>query len=221
MMSETMIRADRDRTTGRAYDPEFARWVRDNISGGDKMSMCMQCGACSGSCPIGVEMDHGPRKLFMMIRAGLKSEVLTSSTLWNCTSCYRCVVRCPRGVPVTYILQDLAAKSAEMGYGNRTENARFADSFWWSTEWFGRTDERLITAKYYFSFGLKDGIRRALGNVKIALGFIRTGRMHVGLPHHIKDRKGLAAILDKAAEIEQRERDACAASKSSGNDESR
>ena len=89
------------------YDLGFARWVYDNIDGGDKLRMCMQCGVCSGSCPIGTEMDYGPRKLFMMIRAGMKEAVLTSNTMSNCVLCYRCVVRCPRDVPVAYILQDL------------------------------------------------------------------------------------------------------------------
>ncbi len=192
-------------TSERKYDLGFARWVRDNVEGGDKLSLCMQCGVCSGSCPIGTQMDHGPRKLFMMIRAGMKEEVLSSNTMWNCTSCYRCVVRCPRGIPVTYILQDLGAKAVEMGYADKVDNTRFSRSFWWSAKTFGRTDERLVTARYYFSFGLVAGIRKGLENLKIAFGMVRTGRMHIGAPHKIKDRKGLQAILAKAAEIEARE----------------
>lgn len=190
------------------YDLDFARWVYENVNGGDKLSLCMQCGVCSGSCPIGVQMDHGPRKLFMMIRAGMKEEVMTSNTPANCTSCYRCVVRCPRSVPVTYILQDLLAKQAELGYAANAgakENVNFSKSFWWSAKSFGRTDERLVTALYYFSFGLKEGWRRGLDNMKIAIGFIRKGRMHIGLPHMIRDRKGLKAILAKAREIEERQ----------------
>lgn len=186
----------------RRYDLNFARWVRDNIEGGDKLSLCMQCGACSGSCPIGTQMDHGPRKLIAMIRAGMKDEVLSSNTLWNCTSCYRCTVRCPRGIPVTSIVQSLAATASALGYADKQENALFAKSFWWSTETFGRTDERFVTVKYYFSLGFVEGIKRGLANLKIALGMVRTGRMHLGLPHRIKDKKGLQAILARAAEIE-------------------
>jgi quinone-modifying oxidoreductase subunit QmoC len=191
-------------TAGAAYDLGFARWVRDNINGGDRMSMCMQCGTCSGSCPIGAQMDYGPRRLFMMIRAGMKEQVLRSNTIWRCTSCYRCVVRCPRSVPVTYILQDLAVKAAELGYAPAatTENLRFARSFWWSAKTFGRTDERLITARYYFSFGLKEGWRRAMDNLSIAIGMVKAGRMHLGLPHKVRDRRGLQAILNKARELE-------------------
>ena len=103
-------------TPARKYDLSFARWVYKNVEGADRLSLCMQCGMCSGSCPIGGEMDNGPRKLFMMIRAGMKEEVLTASTMWNCTQCYNCVVRCPRQVPVTYILQSLAAHAHREGY---------------------------------------------------------------------------------------------------------
>ncbi len=190
---------------GQRYDLGFAKWVYETVDGGDKLSLCMQCGVCSGSCPIGTQMDHGPRKLFMMIRAGMKEEVLSSNTMWNCTSCYRCVVRCPRGIPVTYILQDLGAKAVEMGYADAQDNTRFSRSFWWSAKTFGRTDERLVTTRYYFSFGLIEGIRKGLENLKIAFGMVKTGRMHIGVPHKIKDRKGLQAILAKAAEIEARE----------------
>ena len=190
---------------GRKYDLSFANWVYENIDGGDKLSLCMQCGVCSGSCPIGTQMDYGPRKLFMMIRAGMKEAVMTANTMWHCTSCYRCVVRCPRGVPVTYILQDLASKAVEMGYAKTEDNTRFSKSFWWSARTFGRTDERLVTARYYFSFGFGEGIRRGMANLKIALGMIRAGRMHIGMPKRIKDRKGLQAILEKSREIEARD----------------
>lgn len=188
----------------RKYDLGFARWVRGNVVNGKKMSLCMQCGMCSGSCPIGTEMDHGPRKLFMMIRAGMKDEVFNSSTIWNCTSCYNCTVRCPRGIPVTSIIQDLAAKAVELGYVKDEPNARFAKAFWWSAAKFGRTDERLVTTKFYFSGGLVDFFKKSMANLSIAIGMVRTKRMHIGMPHKIKDTKGLQAILAKAAEIDAR-----------------
>ncbi len=189
------------------YDLDFARWVYANVDGGDKLRMCMQCGVCSGSCPLGPsEMDYGPRKLFMMVRAGMKEAVLKSSTIFNCTSCYNCVVRCPRDVPVQYILQSLATKAVEEGFAEaaKTDGARFSRAFNWSTASFGRTDERLMTAKYYFSFGLVEGIRRSLANLGLAFNMLRRKRMHLGFPHKIKGTKDLRAILAKAGEIESR-----------------
>lgn len=188
----------------RKYDLNFARWVFENVDGGDRLNKCMQCGTCSGSCPLGDQMDHGPRKLFMMIRAGMKEAVLTSNTLWKCVSCYNCVVRCPRQVPVTYILHDLATVAINEGYASAKDsvNARFARAFWWSAAKHGKTDERLVTMKYYYSFGFGEFVKRGQANQKIALGMIKTKRMHLGMPHKIKKAGELKAILAKAQEIE-------------------
>ncbi|MBF0371987.1 MAG: 4Fe-4S dicluster domain-containing protein [Alphaproteobacteria bacterium] len=194
-------------TPTRKYDLSFARYVYQNIDGGDRMAKCMQCGTCSGSCPLGDQMDYGPRKLFMMIRAGMKEAVLTSNTIWNCVSCYNCVVRCPRKVPVTYILHDLATLAVKEGYeqAKTAINARFAKAFWWSAARWGRTDERLVTAIYYFSFGLSQGMKMSLANLKIAQAMVKTKRMHLGMPHKIKNGGDLKAILAKAAEIQARD----------------
>ncbi|MBT6406907.1 MAG: heterodisulfide reductase [Rhodospirillaceae bacterium] len=188
------------------YDLNFARFVRDNVDGGDKMNMCMQCGVCSGSCPIGSEMEHGPRKLFMMVRAGMKDAVLNSNSWTNCVSCYNCVVRCPREVPVKYILHGLGRLAVKEGYVKEKEllNTRFAKAFWWSVVKYGKTDERLVTAKYYFSGGIGEGIKKGMANMKIALGMVKTKRMHLGLSHKTKKQSELKAILAKAAEIQQR-----------------
>jgi quinone-modifying oxidoreductase subunit QmoC len=193
-------------TPTRKYDLGFARWVYKNVEGADRLSLCMQCGMCSGSCPIGGEMDNGPRKLFMMIRAGMKEEVLTASTMWNCTQCYNCVVRCPRQVPVTYILQSLAAHAHREGYAPAKPTARFSKAFWLSVRWFGRTDERMATMLYFFSYGIVEGIKRAIANLPIAQKMVMTGRMGVGLPHRSKGAGTLRAILAKATEVEARER---------------
>ena len=37
------------------YDLGFARWVYNNVKGGDKLSMCMQCGARSEERRVGKE----------------------------------------------------------------------------------------------------------------------------------------------------------------------
>jgi quinone-modifying oxidoreductase subunit QmoC len=189
----------------RTYDLNFARWVYQNIEGGDKISLCMQCGMCSGSCPIGTQMDHGPRKLFMMIRAGMKEAVLTSDTIWNCTHCYNCVVRCPRKIPVTNILQGLATVAVGEGYAPQQATAKFSKAFWFSLTHFGRTDERLVTAFYYLLLGFKQGIRKGLENLPIALRMVKAKRMHIGLPRRAKGVDELRAIIAKAKEIEARE----------------
>lgn len=93
-------------------DPEFMDQVH-GIPGGGAIKRCIQCGTCAGTCPVGWAMEHSPRQIVAMIRAGMRDEVLSSSTIWTCASCYACTVRCPQEIKITdvmYILKRLAMR---------------------------------------------------------------------------------------------------------------
>ncbi len=60
-------------------DP-FLTEVINATPGGEALLTCLQCGTCSGSCPSGPDMDYSPRKIFALIRAGERDEVLRSNT---------------------------------------------------------------------------------------------------------------------------------------------
>jgi heterodisulfide reductase subunit C len=78
-----------------------------SIPDGAKIKQCIQCGTCSGSCPTAYLMDYGPREVIAAFRAGLLDRVLRSNTIWLCTSCYSCTVRCPAGIKITDIMYEL------------------------------------------------------------------------------------------------------------------
>ena len=54
--------------------------VAEATAGVSHLEMCIQCGTCGGSCPSAADMDHTPRMLFAMLRAGMRDEVLRSNT---------------------------------------------------------------------------------------------------------------------------------------------
>ena len=58
--------------------PTVAFLARDRRDGrhDTRLRHCIQCGTCGGSCPSAADMDHTPRELFAMIRAGMRDEVL-------------------------------------------------------------------------------------------------------------------------------------------------
>lgn len=62
---------------------------------------CMQCGTCSGSCPLGYAMEYPPRQAILQARAGNLDAVLNSPGLWVCVGCYTCSFRCPRAIELT------------------------------------------------------------------------------------------------------------------------
>jgi len=188
------------------YRNNFLKEVEANVEEGDWVKMCMQCGVCSGSCPLGPYWEHPPQEIFMMIRAGKRDEVLQSDSMWMCTSCYNCIARCPRGLPITHIMHGLATYAKRLGLAPKEQpTAKFAQLFWDNLTKTGRVNELKLGLALYFKVG--EGLKTALENKDLGLAMIKAKRMNpfeiVG-GHKCKDIKGLHAILAKAEEIEER-----------------
>lgn len=81
------------RLTGQPTERAFLHKVME-MSGQDLLD-CLQCGKCSGSCPIASETVAGPRRLIARILAGMKNEALKDATWWYCVACGTCAGRCP------------------------------------------------------------------------------------------------------------------------------
>ncbi|MCD6480097.1 4Fe-4S dicluster domain-containing protein [Candidatus Bathyarchaeota archaeon] len=73
---------------------------------GEDVGLCYQCGACSSGCPLTDEMDLLPSTVMRMVQLGVE-EVLNSKTIWICSSCFTCQVRCPRGIDVANVMEAL------------------------------------------------------------------------------------------------------------------
>ena len=189
-----------------AYRNSFLKEVEANVEEGEWVKMCMQCGVCSGSCPLGPHWAHPPQEIFMMIRAGKREEVLTSDSMWMCTSCYNCIVRCPRGLPITHIMHGLANYANRLGLAPKNQPTRkFAKIFWDNITKSGRANELKMGLSLYFKDGFGQGVKNAMANQKLGMAMMKTKRMNVGElfgGHSIKDTSGLNAILKKAREIE-------------------
>jgi len=65
-----------------------------------KIASCIQCGVCSGSCPVGSVMDFAPRMAIAALRARDPERVVVSNTPWLCVGCLTCVTRCPASVEI-------------------------------------------------------------------------------------------------------------------------
>ncbi len=65
---------------------------------GIEMLTCIQCGTCSSSCPTAHLMKPSIRRLIRLVLEGRKEEALGNNTIWLCTSCRLCNIRCPRGI---------------------------------------------------------------------------------------------------------------------------
>lgn len=62
---------------------------------------CIQCGDCSGICPVGYLMDYPPSRIIAAIRSGTYDRVMASEGIWLCISCSACTTVCPAQIKVT------------------------------------------------------------------------------------------------------------------------
>ncbi len=79
---------------------------RVNELSGENVDLCFQCGGCSSGCPMTQEMDYLPSTIIRMVQMGLE-EVLESKTIWTCSTCFNCEVRCPRGIDIANLMEAL------------------------------------------------------------------------------------------------------------------
>jgi quinone-modifying oxidoreductase subunit QmoC len=192
------------------YSNDFLKEVEERVEEGEWVKMCMQCGVCAGSCPFGPHWEHSPQKLFMMIRAGKREEVLSSDSMWMCTSCYNCVVRCPRKLPITQIMHGLATYAHRLGLAPKDQPTRFfSQLFWKNATRTGRVNELKLTLGLYFKDGLLQGIKNAWAMRNIGLGMLLAKRLNpfeLFREESCKDQDGIRKMLAKAHELENRRR---------------
>ena len=189
------------------YRNSFLSEVEANVEEGEWVKMCMQCGVCAGSCPLGDAWEHTPQKIFMMIRAGKRNEVLESDSMWMCTSCYNCIVRCPRELPITHIMHGLAHYAKRLGIVPKEQpTAKFAQLFWDNLMKKGRVNELKLGMALYFMNGFGEGIKVAMKNQKLGMNMMKTKRMNpmeIMGGHAVKDLAGFHKVIKKAEELEE------------------
>ena len=144
----------------------------------------------------------------MMIRAGKRDAVLKSESMWMCTSCYNCIVRCPRDLPITHIMHGLANYAHRLGLAPKMNpTRRFAKIFWNNITRTGRVNEMKLSVRLYFMDGFASGIKRTLDMAGVGLGMLKTKRLNpftLFIHRGCKGSKDIHTMLKKAREIEDR-----------------
>ncbi len=180
-----------------AEDMSLVEMVESKTPGDARLLMCIQCGTCGGSCPSGPDMDHSPRQLFAMLRAGLKSDVLKSNTPWYCVSCYLCTVRCPQEIRITDLMYTLKRMSVEAGLYEDSTAPDLSETFVDYVERYGRSFEFGLATRH----NLRHRPLSIPGMAPMGLGMLTKGRMDL-TPHRIEGMDQLRAILRRAEQLE-------------------
>jgi heterodisulfide reductase subunit C len=169
MQIETTIKYEADRVRG------FSKEIM-SVAGCEQLQSCIQCGTCSGTCPLSIYMDYSPRQVMELVRSDFKNEVLRSQSLWLCASCYACTVECPRQIRITDIMYALKQRAIQENvYPEHFPIPILAQEFSRMVRSKGRITETLLVMRLF----LKANWRAVLSSWRLGLGLIGTGRFVV------------------------------------------
>ena len=77
---------------------------------------CIQCGKCTGGCPMAIKTRLNPRSLiYRLLIAGNGFDLEGREELWDCTTCSTCASRCPKQVNPMEMVIALRSQFVEKG----------------------------------------------------------------------------------------------------------
>mgnify|MGYP002682867952 FL=1 len=177
-------------TATEAKDVEFKQEVLRLA--GPEMLTCIQCGTCSASCLTAHLMNPSIRKLVKLCLEGRKEEALHNETLWLCTSCLLCTVRCPRGIrpkAVVSALKDIAERE-----GVRGRYASYEEFFLKQIKNYGRIAELPRTAEFLLAYP-----QAAVQSMQMGLELISKGKIGARVDR-IEGRDEVKRIVEELRE---------------------
>ena len=96
-----------------AISPALARRV--NAGSGENAYKCYQCKRCSVGCPVAEFADLHPAQIMRAVQLGDVERAAKSRFIWLCTGCETCTTRCPQGIDIATIMDELRKVARERG----------------------------------------------------------------------------------------------------------
>jgi len=83
----------------------------------DPLFPCIQCGKCTGSCPISTVSPHFNirRILYEMLNSEGEDIAHKKEMIWDCSTCTTCVARCPKQVDPAELVMSVRSVLVEDG----------------------------------------------------------------------------------------------------------
>jgi succinate dehydrogenase / fumarate reductase iron-sulfur subunit len=154
-----------------------------------KEALCINCGACVSECNAMESSPEflGPQALAKAMRFvgdprdGAKNARLedlnSEHGIWECTRCYFCNERCPKGVDPRDAIAKLGAESIKEGI-DRDMGAKHAKWFVTSAKTTGWLRETELVPK-------TQGIVESIKQVRFALSLAKVGKVPTPFPPHV------------------------------------
>jgi heterodisulfide reductase subunit C len=165
---------------------------------GERVLSCIQCGTCTATCPVNKVSEHSPREIFLMIKNGMKKEVLSDLTPWVCASCYKCTVNCPAQIKITEVMYSLKRKAIKNNImTKRSDTNLFYNAFIGMVRKYGRGYEIGLMLKY-MTFNHPMALVKQM---PLGMRMMMQGAMPL-LPHKIKKLDKFHKIVNHAIKLE-------------------
>jgi succinate dehydrogenase iron-sulfur subunit len=174
-----------------------------------KESLCIMCGCCVSECNS-MESDPdflGPAALAKGMRfVGDPRDRATAERLqsysdehgiWDCTRCYFCQERCPKGVDPRDAIAKLGAEAVSHGIDSDM-GAKHAKWFVTSAKTTGWLRETELVPK-------TQGVAKSMKEVKFAMGLLRHGKVPPPFPPHVAKHVGEARALYDVVKAQERD----------------
>jgi len=178
--------------------PERLEWIH-------KEALCINCGCCVSECNSmdadpdflgpaalakGMRFVGDPRDEATVERLELYSQ---QHGIWDCTRCYFCQQRCPKGVDPRDAIAKLGAEAMKHGI-DRDMGARHAKWFVTSARTTGWLRETELVPK-------TQGLARSIKEIPFAMRLLRHGKVPPPFPPHVaKDVHEARALYDLVKE---------------------
>ena len=160
----------------READPEWAKHVAAR-PGCEGLFSCLQCGTCSGTCPLSIYMDFAPRRIIALVREGFREDALSCQTIWLCASCYACAVHCPRQIHITDVMYSLKREAVQHKlYPRRFPIPVLAQEFYKIVSRSGRSAEFWLVLR----MALRTNPFQLFTMIGTGWQLFRTGRLKLG-----------------------------------------
>jgi heterodisulfide reductase subunit C len=155
------------------------------------VSACFHCMKCTNGCPISYAMDIVPNRLMRMIQLGLRQRVLSSLTIWICSSCETCTTRCPNDIDVARVMDSLRQMSLKAGTVAEPQVPMFHEAFLAALKRTGRVHELEMITRY------KLKSRNLLTDARLGWEMFKRGRLKL-IPESVSKVDEVRKIFEQA-----------------------
>lgn len=150
---------------------------------GENVFLCYQCKKCTAGCPVAAYFDVKPHQVMRACQFGEADLVLHSRTVSVCAACETCSTRCPQGIDVARVMDELEIMAQEKGIKSKAPTVpMFYRSANRGINWFGRMYELGLMAELYVRefFGRQLNFQQLLKyDIPMAVKMFRGGKLNI------------------------------------------